>query len=75
MRMKIIPISKAEQLTSFCYRGPGELGNGLLVLPPFGVPRFAAKVESKANVYNSSSAESWLEFCRQKKFIGSHKKR
>ena len=27
---KIIFISKAEQLISFCYRGPGELGNGLL---------------------------------------------
>ena len=26
---KIIFISKAEHLTSFCYRGPGELGNGL----------------------------------------------
>ena len=27
---KIISISKAEHLTSFWYRGPGELGNGLL---------------------------------------------
>ena len=27
---KIICISKAEHLTSFWYRGPGELGNGLL---------------------------------------------
>ena len=27
---KIIFISKAEHLTSFWYRGPGELGNGLL---------------------------------------------
>ena len=30
MRMKIISIWKAEHLTSFPYRGPGELGNGLL---------------------------------------------
>ena len=30
MRMKIIYIWKAEHLTSFPYRGPGELGNGLL---------------------------------------------
>ena len=28
---KVISISKAEQLTSFWYRGPGELGNGLLL--------------------------------------------
>ena len=27
---KIISISKAEHLTSFWYRGPGKLGNGLL---------------------------------------------
>ena len=27
---KIISISKVEHLTSFWYRGPGELGNGLL---------------------------------------------
>ena len=26
---KIVSISKAEHLTSFWYRGPGELGNGL----------------------------------------------
>ena len=26
---KIIYLSKAEHLTSFWYRGPGELGNGL----------------------------------------------
>ena len=30
---KIISISKAEHLTSFLYRGPGELGNGLFNLP------------------------------------------
>ena len=30
---KIISISKAEHLTSFLYRGPGELGNGLLIFP------------------------------------------
>ena len=30
---KIISISKAELLTSFWYRGPGELGNGLLCAP------------------------------------------
>ena len=29
---KIISISKAEQLTSFWYRGPGELGSGLLII-------------------------------------------
>ena len=29
---KIISISKAEHLTSFWYRGPGELGNGLFNL-------------------------------------------
>ena len=29
MRMKIISISKAEHLTSFWYRGSGELRNGL----------------------------------------------
>ena len=29
---KIISRSKAEHLTSFSYRGPGELGNGLLIL-------------------------------------------
>ena len=28
---KIISISKVEHLTSFWYRGPGELGNGLLL--------------------------------------------
>ena len=73
--MKIIPISKAEHLTSPWYRGPGELGNGLLVFPPFGVPRFAKVNESKVNVYNTSSAESWIEVCRQKEVIESHKKR
>ena len=30
MRMKIISISKAEHLTSFWYRGLGELENGLI---------------------------------------------
>ena len=30
MRMKIISISKAEHLTSFWYRGSGELENGLI---------------------------------------------
>ena len=34
---------KAEHLTSSWYRGPGELGNGLSVFPPFGVPRFAKR--------------------------------
>ena len=29
---KIISRSKAEHLTSFWYRGPGELGYGLLIL-------------------------------------------
>jgi len=31
-KWKIISISKAEHLPSFWNRGPGELGNGLLVL-------------------------------------------
>ena len=66
---------KAEHLTSSWYRGPGELGNGLLVFPPYGVLRFAKVNESKANVYNTSSAESWREVCRQKEVIESHKKR
>ena len=34
---KIISISKAEHLTSFWYRGPGELGNGLLYWPQHGL--------------------------------------
>ena len=33
----IISILKVEHLTSFWYRGPGELGNGLLVPPSFRV--------------------------------------
>ena len=42
---KIISISKAEHLTSFWYRGPGELGNGLfhvkeIVHPSFSKPWF-----------------------------------
>ena len=32
----IISISKAEHLTSFWYRGPGELGNGLFLAQYFG---------------------------------------
>ena len=75
MRMKIISISKAEHLTLFWFRDSGELGNGLLVFPPYRVLRFAKVNESKANVYNTSSAESWLEVCRQKEVIESHKKR
>ena len=34
---KIISISKAVHWTSFWYRGPGELGNGLFLLPPQGL--------------------------------------
>ena len=42
---RIISISKAEHLTSFWYRGPGELGNGLfhvkeVVHPSFSKPWF-----------------------------------
>ena len=31
MRMKIVSVSKVEHLTSFWYRGPAELGSGLLI--------------------------------------------
>ena len=31
--MKNISISNVEHLTSFRYRGPGELGNGLFAWP------------------------------------------
>ena len=41
---------KAEHLTSSWYRGPGELRNGLLVFPPFGVPRFANDADGNENV-------------------------
>ena len=61
---------KAEHLTSSWYRGPGELGNGLLVFPPYGVLRFAKVNESKANVYNTSSAESYgVRFADKKKLL------
>ena len=32
VRMKMISILKAEHLTSFWYRGPGELGNDILLV-------------------------------------------
>ena len=57
---KIISISKVEHLTSFWYRGPGELGNGLL----------------NHNIYASLSVpltpRLWPYSCRYTRTFGGH---
>ena len=58
---KCITISKAEHLTSFWYRGPGELGIGLLVnsysLSLITVPEAFAEVSSAQFLLVSKSGE------------------
>ena len=58
---KIISISKAEHLTSFWYRGQGELGIGLLVnyysLSLITVPEAFAEVSSAQFLLVSKSDE------------------
>ena len=58
---KIFSISKAEHLTSFRYRGPGELGIGLLVnsysLSLITVPEAFAEVSSAQFLLVSKSGE------------------
>ena len=44
---KIISISKAEHLTSFWYRGPGKLGNGLLSWKKFWEQSTGQKTRKK----------------------------
>ena len=65
MRMKINSISKAEHLTSFWYKGPGELEKSLratrvmhLICPP--PPQFCISI-----VFNSS----WDSYNTQEKWI------
>ena len=49
---KIISISKAEHLTSFWYRGPGELGTGIIYYQ-FGRPQLPSnKARCKQNCNN-----------------------
>ena len=52
---KIISISKAEHLTSFWYRGPGELGNGLLYYNI--IEAFNAAVNLKFYFYSARSRQ------------------
>ena len=67
---KIIFISKVEHLTSFWYRGPRELGNGLLnhniyaSLPPPPPPR--------AVTHGLCGQQVKLNSCRYKRIFGDH---
>ena len=60
---KIISISKVEHLTSFWYRGPGELGIGLLPRSPPSTMHKKLSRRHKVDVFQSqtwnSCARSW----------------
>ena len=68
MRMKIISISKVERLTSFWYRDPGELGNGLLHYwsqePEKGFKRDVEFAQYSKKVDQSKVTESMLKSYR-----------
>ena len=66
--MEIISISKVERLTSFWYRRPGELGNGLLHYwsqePEKGFKRDLEFAQYSKKVDQSKVTESMLKSYR-----------
>ena len=61
--LKIISTSKAEHSTSFWYRGPGELGNGLFLINWTEEMQEYAKYvcsEVKEIIRDTLYNESWL---------------